>query len=86
MAQSGKFLGMRRQNDAASLLAQNVRTVLRNAVDTVRIDEKRAAILGKKKLQDFKNIQQKTRDELEVVKNEISDCEYKVNIAHKKVS
>ena len=37
-------------------------------------------------LQDFKNIQQKTRDELEVVKNEISDCEYKVNIAHKKVS
>ena len=37
-------------------------------------------------LQDFKTIQQKTREDLEIVKNEISDCEYKVAIAHKKVS
>ena len=37
-------------------------------------------------LQDFKNIQQKTRDDLEVVKNEINDCEYKISVANKKVS
>ncbi|MBO7673024.1 AAA family ATPase [bacterium] len=37
-------------------------------------------------LQDFKNIQQKTRDDLEVTKNEISDCEYKISIARKKVT
>jgi len=37
-------------------------------------------------LQDFKNIQQRTRDELEVVKNEINDCEYKISVASNKVS
>lgn len=37
-------------------------------------------------LQDFKNIQQKTRDDLEITKNEISDCEYKISIARKKVT